>query len=732
MRRSGHRAAVLFLLTAGLFAYATPAPAQLWQWKTFTSTREVRQIAADEGGLWVATSGGLNRVTATGEISTYTNTEGLSSNDIRAVEVDDAGNVWLGLSSGLINVLDPATGQVHTISDYQGMEIYDFAEKGDSMYVALSLGVSLYRIDRNEVKETYKNLGAALPVEVPVRSLSVRRDTLWACTDFGLAYADLHLPNLQAPESWRNVTSTDGLPDDRTRQILWINGQPFVATEKGVGTFSGGRWHTFAFSEAYIVGLTAWRSKLVVALGYRVEVFDGTGWQAVGEDVSKCSFVTADRQGRLWIGRRQDGLAVFDEASQRWQDVQANCPSGNVITDLAIDENGILWCTSRDGGVFSYDGQNWTVYDARSGYMPINTILAVAVDRANRKWFGTQGRGAVVFAETDTGLVVVRHSEADGTLAGSDTPSYVIITDVAVDPDGNVWLLNRFASNGNAVAFMTPDGKWGYFSLVDGLKTTAVTTIAFGPAGRKWLGTDQDGVQVIDDAGTLFSKEDDDLSQGLTTTDGLRSNRVRAIAPDENGVVWIGTDKGLNFWYAGDVGERWGLISEDIYTIGVDPQNNKWIGTGSGITLLDPDGYPVRHFTTQNSHLVSDHVQAFAFDAATGDVYIGTSHGLSRLSTPYTAPKENLSEVLVYPNPYVLTAAGPKLTITNLARQSHVRILTEDGRLVRNFLPGEVPGGRVFWDGRNDRGKLVASGIYLVLVTTETGESAIRKVAVVR
>ncbi|NOZ56671.1 MAG: hypothetical protein GXO73_07775, partial [Calditrichaeota bacterium] len=468
------------------------------------------------------------------------------------------------------------------------------------------------------------------------------------------------------------------------------------------------------------------------ALTYRVEAFDGSRWHALGQGLRKCSFLATDRQGRLWVGRELDGVAVYDEAAQSWQDVQANCPAGNVITDLAIDQNGVLWCTSRDGGVFSYDGQKWTVYNVRNGYLPVDIILAVAVDQANRKWFATQGRGAVVFAETDTGLAVTLHSEADGTLAGSVTPTYVIVNDIGVDPEGNVWLLNRFASNGNAVAFVTPDGKWGYFSLVDGLKTTAVVTIAFGPAGRKWIGTDQDGVQVIDDAGTLFSKEDDDLSQGLTITDGLKSNRVRAIAADENGVVWIGTDKGLNYWYAGDVGERWGLISDDIYAIGVDPQNNKWIGTGSGITLLDPDGYPVRHFTTQNSDLVSDHVQAFAFDATSGDVYIGTSHGLSRLSTPYTAPKENLSEVLVYPNPYLVTPGGPKLTITNLARQSRVRILTEDGRLVRNFLPGEVPGGRVFWDGRNDRGQLVSSGVYLVLVTTEAGESAIRKVAVIR
>ena len=76
------------------------------------------------------------------------------------------------------------------------------------------------------------------------------------------------------------------------------------------------------------------------------------------------------------------------------------------------------------------------------------------------------------------------------------------------------------------------------------------------------------------------------------------------------------------------------------------------------VTILDPDGYPMRHFTTQNSPLVWDHVQAFAFHPESGDAFIGTTNGISQVTTPYTAPKSDLSEVEVYPNPFILRGEG--------------------------------------------------------------------------
>jgi flagellar hook assembly protein FlgD len=66
-----------------------------------------------------------------------------------------------------------------------------------------------------------------------------------------------------------------------------------------------------------------------------------------------------------------------------------------------------------------------------------------------------------------------------------------------------------------------------------------------------------------------------------------------------------------------------------------------------------------------------------------------------------------------------------------LVKDSKIKILTISGRLVRQF---ETPGGRVaYWDGRDDSGRLVASGIYLIVAyDTEGNNVTTGKVAVLR
>jgi FlgD Ig-like domain len=91
-------------------------------------------------------------------------------------------------------------------------------------------------------------------------------------------------------------------------------------------------------------------------------------------------------------------------------------------------------------------------------------------------------------------------------------------------------------------------------------------------------------------------------------------------------------------------------------------------------------------------------------------------------------PSSNLASVKAYPNPYKLNSMSQGITIANLTASSEIKIFNVAGELVRtlNYSSGS---GRAAWDGRNDAGNMVASGVYIIFVNSPEGTQKL-KVAV--
>ena len=85
-------------------------------------------------------------------------------------------------------------------------------------------------------------------------------------------------------------------------------------------------------------------------------------------------------------------------------------------------------------------------------------------------------------------------------------------------------------------------------------------------------------------------------------------------------------------------------------------------------------------------------------------------------------------QVYAYPNPVEPGYTGP-INIVGLMDNSDVKITTVDGRLVKQ---GRSNGALFSWDGTNQHGQRVASGIYLVEVATPDGaKGVVCRVAIV-
>ena len=94
-----------------------------------------------------------------------------------------------------------------------------------------------------------------------------------------------------------------------------------------------------------------------------------------------------------------------------------------------------------------------------------------------------------------------------------------------------------------------------------------------------------------------------------------------------------------------------------------------------------------------------------------------------------SATEMTKDDVYAYPNPVEPGYTG-LITVVGLSFDADVKILTSNGRLVAQ---GRSNGGSFTWDGCDQQGKRVASGIYMIATATSNGSDGIvGKIAVIR
>jgi hypothetical protein len=112
----------------------------------------------------------------------------------------------------------------------------------------------------------------------------------------------------------------------------------------------------------------------------------------------------------------------------------------------------------------------------------------------------------------------------------------------------------------------------------------------------------------------------------------------------------------------------------------------------------------------------------------------------NRMTNSFTAtvaPVENLDEVLVVPNPFVigegfsLPGEDDNIQFVNIPNPCTIRIYTVRGDLVKTINVESGQGAIAEWDQVTDFGQFVVSGIYIYHIESDFG-TKIGKLAIVR
>lgn len=240
-----------------------------------------------------------------------------------------------------------------------------------------------------------------------------------------------------------------------------------------------------------------------------------------------------DRDGTLWIGN-DDGLNRIDRRSGRRELIDLGLGLKPMVISIAQDHDGAIWVGTFAHGLTRYDPRTQRyetyVHDAANPRsLSHNEVHRAYVDRKGTVWVGT-----------DDGLDRFDPASKDFTVykLQNDSRFSQSYVGIAEDAAGNLWLgtaysgLHRFDPASGRITVYTSRP-----SDPNGLRDNTVPTVYMSRAGMLWIGT-QNGLNSLDPkTGAL---------RAYDTRNGMPANTVSCILEDEQGAIWLSTTRGLS------------------------------------------------------------------------------------------------------------------------------------------------------------------------------------------
>lgn len=501
-------------------------------------------------------------------------------------------------------------------------------------------------------------------------------------------------------------------------------------------------------------------------------LIDKNNWEKTGnfKEQTKNSTTVYDTTNKYWWTVKEGKLTYYTlntdkEKIYQTEGIIPDGPASNKFYRLYINKNKLYavagaWSQEKDcnnmGEVHVWNGEKWEEFeqpsDASLGHR-YRDLLCLDFD-PSKEGHIMVGSKAGLYEFQDGKFIKCYNKDNTSVITSPLSKSYTIISSVKYDTTGKLWLLNSLGDN-SILSFDQSTQEWKNYphtEIGSSDRYNLTGLIIDENNGNMWFVNNSYEKNRL----YKYNYNTDELTMyGATFTNEDGKNitpiYVHCLTEDRNGNIWIGTTSGPLYLSLSDIKNGTDIFTQhkvprndntnyadylldnsNIRCIAVDGANQKWFGTDNGVYLISDDcNTQIYHFNTENSPLISNTIHSIAINNNAGKVYFATDKGLCSFNNGIVSPNAEMTKdnVYAYPNPVKPDYTG-KINIVGLSFNADIKIVSTNGTLINE---GRSAGGSYTWDGCDQNGKKVASGIYMVETATESGEKGVVcKIAIIR
>ena len=391
--------------------------------------------------------------------------------------------------------------------------------------------------------------------------------------------------------------------------------------------------------------------------------------------------VLIDRHDNVWAISRDKGISVISvngKATTNFtnEPSKSNSLLSNQAYDAFKDLDGSVWIGTYEGlNIFVEDSKSFVSYTMENSNLPSNRINSIYQSREGKFWIGTFSGLATgspnLFAKIDRNN---SHLSSNSVNAFSETP------------DGSLWVgtddgLNRLRPGQKTFDWIN-ESTYPSISTPDVMSLLSIDNIL-------WVGTFNGGLNRLDTSNnqhTVYTHNNFDVNSiaanGITSllhtaseniligtfggglsiyreeTDdfinlknipgdqsSLSNDNVIALFQDSLGLIWVGTEKGLNRFdpvnhtfesFFSNSGDNNSISSDMVWAFFEDEKQQLWLGTrGGSLNRWDADDRKASrdnfHHYSENISLPSSNIYGIKNDEH-GNLWLSHNRGISRFN----------------------------------------------------------------------------------------------------